>query len=77
MTIRRGAADYLYVQLAAIIRARIASGDLAPGTRLPTLVDLAAEHDVAEMTVRKALRVLVGEGLIETRPGRGVFVRER
>ena len=76
MTIRRGAADYLYVQLAAIIRARIASGDLASGAKLPTLVELAAEYDVAEMTARKALRVLVDEGLIETRPGRGGFVRE-
>jgi len=74
VTINRGAADYIYIQLAAILRDKIASGDLPAGAKLPTLIQLAAEYDLAEMTVRKALRVLAAEGVIVTRPGRGVFV---
>ncbi len=74
MTINHGAADYLYIQLAAILRDQIASGELRAGAKLPTLIQLAAEYDLAEMTVRKALRVLAAEGVIVTRPGRGVFV---
>ena len=74
MTINHGAADYLYIQLAAILRDQIASGELRAGAKLPTLIQLAAEYDLAEMTVRKALRVLAAEGVIVTRPSRGVFV---
>ena len=74
VTIDHGAADYLYVQLAALLRGKIADGELPAGSRLPTLKELSATYDLAEMTVRKALRVLADEGVIVTRPGRGVFV---
>jgi GntR family transcriptional regulator len=77
VTIDRGAADYLYVQLAAILREKIASGEMPAGSKLPTLTQLAADYDLAEMTVRKAVRLLAAEGVIETRPGRGVFVSKR
>jgi GntR family transcriptional regulator len=42
---------------------------------VPSLTALAAEHNLADMTVRRALRMLIDEGLIETRPGRGTFVK--
>ena len=75
MVIDHGGPEYLYVQLANLLRARIRSGKMPPRSRVPSLTSLAAEHGVADMTVRRALRVLVDEGLIETRPGRGTFVR--
>ena len=34
------------------------------------------EHDLARETVRKAVRVLAAEGLVEVVQGRGVFVAE-
>jgi DNA-binding GntR family transcriptional regulator len=74
VAIDRGAADYLYVQLANHIREQITTGQLPGGSKLPTLIDLAAQYDVAEMTVRKALRLLADEGVVVTRPGRGVVV---
>ena len=74
MTINHGAADYLYVQLAGILRDQIAAGELPRGSKLPTLKELSAAYDLGDMTVRKALRVLADEGVIVTRPGRGVFV---
>jgi len=62
------------MQLAALLRARIESGEFPPQSRFPSLRQLEAEYDVAPMTVRHAIRVLVDEGLLVTYPGRGTFV---
>ncbi len=55
----------------------IGAGLLAPGERLPAESDLAAQLDVAPMTLRQALAILREAGFIETRRGRsgGSFVR--
>ena len=48
----------------------------APGARLPSTRSLVAEHRASPVTVQKALQVLAAQGLIESRPGVGTFVRE-
>ncbi len=63
-------------QLAAQMRARIAAGRLAPGTRLPTLDELERELQVGQGTVRRALELLAREGVIEKRRKLGTFVAE-
>ena len=63
-------------QLADLLRAQITSGELAPGQRLPSIVDLATEHHVTTGTVQKALRILKGEGLVISVPSYGTFVAE-
>ena len=72
----RGAA-LIYVQVADHIAARIANGDLAPGSRLPAERSLAAEYCVAYDTIRRATAVLRERKLIVTVHGRGTFVTER
>ncbi|AOS63977.1 transcriptional regulator with HTH domain and aminotransferase domain [Actinoalloteichus hymeniacidonis] len=47
----------------------------APGAQLPTTRELTARHSASPVTVQKALRTLVAQGVIETRPGAGAFVR--
>ena len=65
----------LYQETADAIRARIASGELAPGELVgPSLASLAAGHHVGIATMRAALGVLSDEGLVETIPGKGTFV---
>jgi GntR family transcriptional regulator len=64
-----------YRQVAAILRRRIASGELAPGSAVPSIVTLTQEYGVARTTARKALGVLRDEGLIEITPGWGSFVK--
>jgi len=64
-----------YQQVAAFLRARIESGDLPPGRRLPSIVDLVGTYGIARTTAAKALRVLVDEGLAEVSPGMGTYVR--
>jgi GntR family transcriptional regulator len=65
---------FRYEQVAADIRRRVRSGELAPGARLPGEQDLAEEHGVALGTARKAVRMLRDEGLLVTRASLGTFV---
>ncbi|ABM08418.1 PLP-dependent aminotransferase family protein [Paenarthrobacter aurescens] len=47
----------------------------APGAKLPSTRQLVAEYQASPVTVQKALRTLTAQGLIESRPGVGTFVR--
>ncbi len=47
----------------------------SPGSRLPSTRSLVAEYHASPVTVQKALRTLTAQGLIESRPGVGTFVR--
>jgi len=61
-------------QIAQQVRFAIAAGELAPGERLPSVRGLAVDAVVNPNTVGKAWRDLEREGVIESRPGDGVFV---
>ncbi len=63
-----------YRQVAAILRARIESGELAPRQRLPSIAGLVQEYGIARTTAAKALKVLIDEGLAEVVPGWGTYV---
>ncbi len=65
----------VYRQLAAILRAQIESGELAPGRPVPSERTLTQRYGVAVGTVKKAVEVLRSEGLVHTVTGRGIFVR--
>jgi len=56
------------------LEAKINAGDLAPGERLPTENNLAEHYDVNRHTVRRAIRELVMQNLVEVTQGRGSFV---
>lgn len=64
-----------YQQIADDIRSSVVSGDLAPGSQLPSLQALADEYGVSIGTVKSGLAKLREDGLIVTRHGRGSFVR--
>lgn len=61
-------------QLRAQVAARVASGDLPAGTRLPTVRALAADLGLAANTVAKAYRALETDGVVVTEGRRGTFV---
>ncbi|GIE98881.1 transcriptional regulator [Paractinoplanes rishiriensis] len=48
-----------------------------PGSRLPSVRELTARHHASPVTVAEAIRLLVAEGVVETRSGRGTFVAAR
>ncbi|MFI8832698.1 GntR family transcriptional regulator [Streptomyces afghaniensis] len=67
-----------YQRIAADLRRRIApGGEFEPGDRIPTLPELCTHYAVSEITVRNAIRLLVGEGLLESRARAGTTVRKR
>ncbi|MFC6064845.1 GntR family transcriptional regulator [Streptomyces ochraceiscleroticus] len=61
-------------QVADVIRQRIADGTYAPGTRVPSVLNLSAEFGIATSTSQKVHRALRANGLIRTRAGMGSFV---
>ena len=50
--------------------------ELAPGNSLPSEADLAARYDVSRLTVREAVKMVAGRGLLELARGRRAVVRE-
>lgn len=64
-------ADAVFEQL----RTRLEDGSLGPGDRLPSERELAEQMRVSRPVVREAINMLVGQGLLEIRARRGVFVR--
>ncbi len=67
---------FLYHRVYDALKARIASGELAPGAKLPGEKELTSAFSVSVITVKKAMNLLVEEGLVARIPGRGTFVRE-
>lgn len=65
-----------YEVIAAELREQLESGRLAPGSQLPTTVDLAATYAVSVGTVNRAVALLRSEGLIDVSRGRRATVRE-
>jgi DNA-binding transcriptional regulator YhcF (GntR family) len=55
----------------------IISGEIGPGEALPSLAQMVTETGLSMSTVQRAVRVLVGEGLVVTVPGRGMFAAAR
>ncbi|WP_370326092.1 GntR family transcriptional regulator [Euzebya sp.] len=66
----------LYAQIAAAIRRQVAARELVPGDRLPSGRDLAEASGVTLETVQRAYRVLVDEGVVVSRVGRGTTVAD-
>lgn len=71
-----GSTKPLYAQVEEIIRQRLIDNYWKPGDALPSEIQLAAELDVSQGTVRKALNDMVAENLLVRRQGRGTFVSE-
>lgn len=69
-----GEPAYLYARVADHIEARIRSGELASGARLPGERDLAAEYGVALGTARRAISELRDRKLVMTLPAKGTFI---
>jgi len=64
-----------YRRISADMRAAIESGELQPGDVLPSEAALVERYGVSRGTARQALADLEGAGLIESKHGKGRFVR--
>lgn len=70
------AAKAIYEQAVDHIAAAIEAGGLQPGEKLPPERDLAYDWGIGYGTLRRAYEVLRERGLIESRQGKGTFVRQ-
>lgn len=66
----------VYLQLADQVRYAAASGRLRPGDPLPSLRPLAEELRINRNTIAKAYSELEAQGIIETIPGKGFFLKQ-
>ena len=66
----------LYKQVYDLLVARLVEGHWKPSEPLPSEHALAAELDVSQGTVRKALNQMVTENLLMRRQGKGTYVAE-
>jgi GntR family transcriptional regulator len=67
----------IYRRIAQELRQQIKSGHPGPGEQLPTELELGERYEASRNTVRDAIKWLTVNGLVETRPGQGTFVRPR
>lgn len=66
----------LYLQLIEQVKRAVALGALSPGEQLPTVKALALNLTINPNTVARVYRELERDGVIETSPGRGSFVKQ-
>jgi GntR family transcriptional regulator len=78
-------AEPMYKRVAEDLRGRIESGEIAPGSKLPTEVELMDEYgekfgspsggvSISRNTVRDAIKLLATRGMVVSRAGKGTFV---
>jgi GntR family transcriptional regulator, arabinose operon transcriptional repressor len=65
-----------YRQIADELKSQIKESILVPGQTLPTEPELARKYSVTRVTLRKAVDMLVTEGLVKRQQGRGTFVAD-
>jgi GntR family transcriptional regulator len=66
-----------YIAIAGEFARRIRSGELPPGTQMPSYADIVEKHRVSNIVARKAVELLQSQGLVRSRPRRGIFVADR
>ena len=65
----------LYLRVAEELRGRIESGELTPGTRLPSVAELIQQYGGSNSVASRAYKLLVDDGLVVSRHGAGHYVR--
>ena len=63
----------VYTALAERLRRSIQEGEYRPGQLIGSEHELARQENISRMTVRRAVELLVNEGLVERRPGKGLY----
>jgi DNA-binding transcriptional regulator YhcF (GntR family)/DNA-binding LacI/PurR family transcriptional regulator len=67
----------IYRQISDFLRSKILDGTIARGSKLPATSELSKVWGVPVATIQVAMTMLVKEGLLERRPKKGTYVKER
>jgi LacI family transcriptional regulator len=74
ITISKDKSTHLAVQLADVLRSAIAQGEYVAGRLIPSEHELCKQSGLSRTTVRRAIQLLVDDGLLYRVPGSGTFV---
>ncbi|PMS16115.1 DNA-binding protein [Trinickia dabaoshanensis] len=74
--LERGAAEPMYRQVLRLVQQAILTGQLAPGTKLPSSRMLADDLDIARNTVLRVYDQLTAEGYVLSTTGSGTYVAD-
>jgi GntR family transcriptional regulator len=66
-----------YVSIASEYARRIRAGELLPGVQLPSYAEMAKQHGVSDIVIRKVIELLGSQGLVRPVRRRGIFVSDR
>lgn len=64
----------MWPQIAQEIIRRIREGEYPPGSKVPSVVQIAAEFDVVNSTAQRAMEAVRREGLTRSERGMGTYV---
>ncbi|WP_020061878.1 GntR family transcriptional regulator [Bacillus sp. 123MFChir2] len=64
----------IYIQVMEFIKKEIVTGHLLPGSKIPSVRELAGELQVNPNTIQRTFQELEREGIVETRRGMGRYV---
>ncbi|WP_242217052.1 GntR family transcriptional regulator [Bacillus cereus group sp. BfR-BA-01380] len=64
----------IYIQVMEYIKKEIATGHLSPGSKIPSVRELAGELQVNPNTIQRTFQELEREGIVVTRRGMGRYV---
>ncbi|MEE3650307.1 MULTISPECIES: GntR family transcriptional regulator [unclassified Brenneria] len=67
----------IYKSIAEQLRSRINSVEFSAGDAIPAEKTLAAQFSVSRMTIRKAIEILVKDGLLQRRHGSGTYIQQK
>jgi len=67
----------LHLVISEKLREQITTGQLQPGEQLPSEHQLMSVFEVSRITARRAIANLISQGLVTSRQGKGVFVKEQ
>lgn len=68
--------QYAYQRVAEDMANRIKSGEFPPGSRLPSRTELCEQYEVSSFVADRVFLILKMQGLTESLPGAGVYVKE-
>jgi GntR family transcriptional regulator, frlABCD operon transcriptional regulator len=74
MKLNNSSSRPLYEQLKNSIKDSVEKGDYRPSEKIPNEGELCERYGVSRITVRRAIKELVSEGLLERKQGKGTFV---
>lgn len=66
----------IYIQIASILKAQIASGERRAGDKLPSVREGSILFEVSALTMQRVMQQLEAEGIVISKKGVGYFIRE-